>query len=241
MDISNACSLNDIFISSFLLCLFTLNDNLEQQILSVFAEKFSSIIKSGDNLPQNWIKDEAQNIFEITIGKTPPRERLECFTSNNSDMKWVSISDMGSNGMYILRTSECLTTSAVAEYNVKTIPANTVIYSFKMTNGRTAITTEECTTNEAIAHFKTDNINLTYYGYCYLSTFRFSDLGSTSSITEAVNSKIIKAMPFYIPPQEELNQFSEQVRPLFEAIRLNSIELLSLNDVAANFLALLSR
>ncbi|MDO4187789.1 MAG: restriction endonuclease subunit S [Lachnospiraceae bacterium] len=218
-----------------------INDNLEQQILSVFAEKFSSIIKTGDNLPQNWIKDEAQNIFEITIGKTPPRERLECFTSNNSDMKWVSISDMGSNGMYILRTSECLTTSAVAEYNVKTIPANTVIYSFKMTNGRTAITTEECTTNEAIAHFKTDNINLTYYGYCYLSTFRFSDLGSTSSITEAVNSKIIKAMPFYIPPQEELNQFSEQVRPLFETIRLNSIELLSLNDVAANFLALLSR
>lgn len=160
-----------------------LNDNLEQQILSVFAEKFGPILKSGVDLPQNWTKDEAQNIFEITIGKTQPRERIDCFTNNNSDMKWVSISDIGSNGMYILRTSECLTASAVSEYNVKTIPANTVIYSFKMTNGRTAITTEECTTNEAIAHFKTDDINLTYYGYCYLSSFRFSDLGSTSSIT----------------------------------------------------------
>ena len=156
-------------------------------------------------------------------------------------MKWVSISDMGSNGMYILRTSECLTTSAVSEFNVKTIPANTVIYSFKMTNGRTAITTEECTTNEAIAHFKTNKIDLTYYAYCYLSTFRFSDLGSTSSITEAVNSKIIKAMPFYLPPDKELSLFCDQVKPLFEAIRLNSLELLNLNDVASNFLALLSR
>lgn len=148
---------------------------------------------------------------------------------------------MGSNGMYILCTSECLTESSVTEFNVKTIPANTVIYSFKMTNGRTAITTEECTTNEAIAHFKTNNIDLTYYAYCYLSTFRFSDLGSTSSITEAVNSKIIKAMPFYIPPEKELSLFCNQIKPLFEAIKLNSLELLNLNAAASNFLALLSR
>ena len=218
-----------------------LNDNLEQQILSIFTEKFGAVIKSGTDFPPNWTKDEAQNIYDITIGKTPPRERLDCFTNNDSDIKWVSISDMGSNGMYILRTSECLTESSVTEFNVKTIPANTVIYSFKMTNGRTAITTEECTTNEAIAHFKTNNIDLTYYAYCYLSTFRFSDLGSTSSITEAVNSKIIKAMPFYIPPEKELSLFCNQIKPLFEAIKLNSLELLNLNDTASNFLALLSR
>jgi hypothetical protein len=218
-----------------------INDNLEQQILSIFTEKFGAVIKSGTDFPPNWTKDEAQNIYDITIGKTPPRERLDCFTNNDSDIKWVSISDMGSNGMYILRTSECLTESSVTEFNVKTIPANTVIYSFKMTNGRTAITTEECTTNEAIAHFKTNNIDLTYYAYCYLSTFRFSDLGSTSSITEAVNSKIIKAMPFYIPPEKELSLFCNQIKPLFEAIKLNSLELLNLNAAASNFLALLSR
>ncbi|MCD7778354.1 MAG: restriction endonuclease subunit S, partial [Clostridiales bacterium] len=109
--------------------------------------------------------DEAQNIFDISIGKTPPRQEIECFTTNSSDIKWISISDMGSNGMFIFETSESLTKEAVHKYNVKIVPKNTVIYSFKMTNGRTSITTEDCTTNETIAHFKTNNYELTLYVY----------------------------------------------------------------------------
>ena len=216
------------------------NDNLEAQLRCIFNESFGDAIRSKEELPSGWNRSEAQKIFEITIGKTPPRERLDCFTTNPSDIKWVSISDMGSNGTYILDTTEKLTASAVKEFNVKIIPENTVIYSFKMTNGRTAITTDECCTNEAIAHFKTSNPSLTVYAYCYLSTFRFSDLGSTSSITEAVNSKIIKSMPFVMPPRELLDVYAEKVMPLFKRIKLNSIEIIELSNVASTLLSLLS-
>lgn len=217
-----------------------INDNLEAQLRCIFNESFGDAIRSKEELPSGWNRSEAQKIFEITIGKTPPRERLDCFTTNPSDIKWVSISDMGSNGTYILDTTEKLTASAVKEFNVKIIPENTVIYSFKMTNGRTAITTDECCTNEAIAHFKTSNPSLTVYAYCYLSTFRFSDLGSTSSITEAVNSKIIKSMPFVMPPRELLDVYAEKVMPLFKRIKLNSIEIIELSNVASTLLSLLS-
>lgn len=148
---------------------------------------------------------------------------------------------MGSNGMYILKTAEHLTKSAIKEFNVKIVPKDTVIYSFKMTNGRTSITTEECATNEAIAHFKTDNLYLMYYAYCYLRAFRFSDLGSTSSITEAVNSKIIKSMPFYVPPSNILTNFVDKVIPLFEGVKTNSKEIILLGQLADDFLAVLSR
>lgn len=218
-----------------------INDNLEAQLLCLFNQFFGDIIKQKSELPDNWIKAEAQTIFDISIGKTPPRERLDCFTNNPTDVPWVSISDMGINGTYILQTSENLTKEAIKEFNVKLVPKNTVIYSFKMTNGRTSITTEECTTNEAIAHFKTDNYSLTLYAYCYLSCFRFSDLGSTSSITEAVNSKIIKAMNFFIPPQDELESFVSVAKPIFENIKYNSVELIKLNVLAYDYLALLSR
>lgn len=148
---------------------------------------------------------------------------------------------MGNNGTFILNTAEKLTALAVKEFNVKIIPANTVIYSFKMTNGRTAITTEECATNEAIAHFKTPNLSLCIYAYCYLNAFRFSDLGSTSSITEAVNSKIIKSMPFVLPPKELLDSYVAKAIPLFNKIKLNSIELIELNRVSSTLLSILSR
>lgn len=221
--------------------IYVINDNLEAQLLCLFNQFFGDIIKQKSELPDNWIKAEAQTIFDISIGKTPPRERLDCFTNNPTDVPWVSISDMGINGTYILQTSENLTKEAIKEFNVKLVPKNTVIYSFKMTNGRTSITTEECTTNEAIAHFKTDNYSLTLYAYCYLSCFRFSDLGSTSSITEAVNSKIIKAMNFFIPPQDELESFVSVAKPIFENIKYNSVELIKLNVLASDYLALLSR
>lgn len=218
-----------------------INDNLEEQLKCLFKQTFGEVLTGKKALPAGWIKDEAQNLYEISIGKTPPRERLECFTNNSEDIAWVSISDIGANGMYILETAEKLTPSAVKEFNVKIVPKDTVIYSFKMTNGRTSITTKECTTNEAIAHFKSDDICRTLYAYCYLSCFRFSDLGSTSSITEAVNSKIIKSMNFIVPERKELESFIETVKPLFDNIKLNSIELNKLNVLATNYLSLLSR
>jgi len=218
-----------------------INDNLEKQLLTLFTELFGKTIKTKEALPLGWTRKEAQEVFNMSIGKTPPRERLDCFTTNPSDIKWISISDMGFNGTFILNTNECLTLAAVNEFNIKIIPKNTVIYSFKMTNGRTAITTEDCTTNEAIAHFKTDDVPLSLYAYCYLSCFRFSDLGSTSSITEAVNSKIIKSMPFIQPPKSDLDNFVNKVKPMFDNIKLNAIEIINLNKVSENFLAQLSR
>ena len=209
--------------------------------MQIFNNSFGNVIRSKQNLPPGWQLKEAQTIFDISIGKTPPRDRLDCFTVESNDIKWVSISDMGLNGTFIIDTAEKLTAEAVKEFNVKIVPPGTVIYSFKMTNGRTAITTEECATNEAIAHFKNSDETLSLYAYCYLNAFRFSDLGSTSSITEAVNSKIIKSMPFVLPPQDNLKRFITLVKPIFERIKTTSKELIALKELANTFLSILSR
>ena len=80
------------------------------------------------------------------------------------------------------------------------------------------------TTNEAIAHFKTDNKKINEYLYCYLKKFNYQTMGSTSSIATAVNSKIIKAMLFVIPTDDEINKFHTIVKPIFNQIKLNQIE-----------------
>ena len=45
-------------------------------------------------------------------------------------------------------------------------------------------------------------------------------MGSTSSIATAVNSKLIKAMPFVIPTEKELREFHELVSPMFFKIKI---------------------
>ena len=172
-----------------------------------------------DGVPHGWEKDSAESFFEITIGKTPPRAESQWFTDMEHGIPWVSISDMGSSSAFLYETSEGLTSEAIKRHNVKIIPANTILLSFKLTVGRVAITTTEMCTNEAISHFRIADSVYREYVYCYLKDYHYDSLGSTSSISKAVNSKIIKAMPFVIPNYELVSAFSKIVAPIFDQIK----------------------
>ena len=198
-------------------CNEQINDNLEQQVMALYHQMFYESNSNRKNI-------RADEYFDISIGKTPPRKEPQWFSKNPSDCVWVSISDMGSCGLYIEDSSEYLTHDAVEKFNVKIVPDNTVILSFKLTVGRVAITDGCMTTNEAIAHFKTDKPKINEYLYCYLKNFNFQTMGSTSSIATAVNSKIIKGMPFVVPTAEELEKFHSIAAPLFTMIKSNQQE-----------------
>lgn len=193
--------------------------------MALYHEKF---VNNGN--PQR-STCKAEEYFDISIGKTPPRKEPQWFSHNTDDVNWVSISDMGSCGIFISDSSEQLTHEAVKKHNVKIVPDNTVLLSFKLTVGRIAITDGEMTTNEAIAHFKTDNHDINEYLYCYLKAFNYQTMGSTSSIATAVNSKIIKAMPFIVPTDAELIYFHSVVGPMFEMIKHNQRETVRLTNL----------
>ena len=195
-----------------------INYNLYQQALALFRKMF---VETSNDARQECRADE---YFDISIGKTPPRKEPQWFSTNPADRVWVSISDMGTCGLYIADSSEYLTHESVDKFNVKVVPDNTVLLSFKLTVGRVAITDGEMTTNEAIAHFKTDKSEIIEYLYCYLKGFNYQTMGSTSSIATAVNSKIIKAMPFIIPTDDELSEFHAVSSPMFAMIKANQRE-----------------
>ena len=113
------------------------------------------------------------------------------------------------------------------------VPAGTILLSFKLTIGRVAIADNELTTNEAIARFNLPNSDYREFTYLYLRQYKYGSLGSTSSIATAVNSKIIKSMPFLMPSSEVMAKFSSVVGKLFDEIRIlinESIRLSTLRD-----------
>ena len=195
-----------------------INDNLEQQAMALYRQMF---VENNNDARRECRADE---YFDISIGKTPPRKEAQWFSMNPTDCIWVSISDMGRCGMYIADSSEYLTHESVDKFNIKVVPDNTVLLSFKLTVGRVAITDGAMVTNEAIAHFKTDKPEINEYLYCYLKDFNYQTMGSTSSIATAVNSKIIKAMPFVIPTDAELVSFHSATDPMFEMIKTRQRE-----------------
>lgn len=191
----------------------------EYRELEKLANAFPSEI-GEDGVPKGWEYKSTKELFDVGIGKTPPRKESHWFSNNFDDVQWISIKDMGNSGVFIIDSSEYLLQEAVDKFNVKVIPENTVILSFKLTVGRVGITTCKTTTNEAIAHFKNVKRMLpTEFLYCYLKDYDFMKMGSTSSIATAVNSKMIKEMLVLTPPKDIVNVFEHRVKNLFAMIK----------------------
>ena len=174
-------------------------------------------------VPKGWVTALMADISTVGIGKTPPRKEQQWFSEDLRDVRWVSIRDMGAVGVYANQTSEYLTSEAVEKFNVRRVPDNTVLMSFKMTIGRVAITEGEMTTNEAIAHFRLDASSplSSEYIYLHLRQFDFSRLSSTSSIAEAVNSKTVREIPILVPSKQVAAAFQDQISTVFARLKKN--------------------
>lgn len=204
-----------------------INANLEEQAKALYKSWFV------DNLNPKWKIGIVSDFYNISIGKTPPRKQTQWFSTNPKDVAWVSIADMGDCGMYINKSSEYLSPDAVHKFNVIIVPDNTVLLSFKLTVGRVVITDGEITTNEAIAHFKSKNEQLVEYTYFTLKNYQYCGLDSTSSIATAINSKIIKSMPWIMPDAETIARFHKLTYPISTKIKNNireSARLATLRD-----------
>jgi len=203
------------------------NKTLEALAETLFRQWF---VEEAD---ESWETEQLGNIFDIGIGRTPPRKEQHWFSTNPNDVKWISIKDMDFNGVYIYSVTEYLTHNAVEQFNVPIIPNDCVILSFKMTIGRLAITTEKMLSNEAIAHFipKTESKLFSVFLYLFLKTYKFELLGSTSSIVESINSQMIKEIVIMIPDEKKLKLFREVIKPYFTKIKTNQAQISTLTQL----------
>lgn len=200
-------------------------ENINENIQSLINTYYKKIFN------KNYKTEKADKIAKITIGKTPPREESECFSYDKNDVKWVSIADLTKCTTYIFDSNEKLTQDAIDLYNVKVIPKDTILLSFKMTVGKTAITTDEMCTNEAIAHFQVNKKEYLFYLYSFLSNLNYEKLGSTSAITSAINSKIIKNIDIPMPDEKELIEYNNKILPLFDTLKINEMKIKELNQL----------
>ena len=203
---------------------------LSKEISDLFPDSFED--SELGQIPEGFIVDSVDNQYDISIGKTPPRKEPQWFSENQQDIPWASIKDMGDAGVYINKTSEFLTNEAIEKFNIRVIPKNNVILSFKLTVGRVSILQKDMCTNEAIAHFvPKDNDLSMVFTYCLLKSIRYESLSSTSSIATAVNSKIIKAMKCIFPSKALLIAFNEFCRPIYKKIETNTNEIETLSSL----------
>lgn len=142
-------------------------------------------------------------IFDLQMGKTPSRNNADYWTDGQYD--WVSIADLGRYQKYVENTKERISALAVQESGIKSVPANTVIMSFKLSLGKTAITQEPVYTNEAIMAFIPTEKYAVLPDYFY---YLFSAKDWTKGTNRAVmgttlNKATLGAVSITVPPIDE--------------------------------------
>ncbi|WP_425090034.1 restriction endonuclease subunit S [Stappia sp.] len=93
-----------------------------------------------------WREVRLGDIADVRIGGTPARNQTIYWQGGQHT--WLSIGDLGQK--YISSSKERITDVALTKSNVKLLPANTIVMSFKLTIGKLGITRVPLYTNEAI-------------------------------------------------------------------------------------------
>lgn len=96
-----------------------------------------------------WENEGFGDLFDLKIGGTPYRQNSTYWDPHKlTGNLWVTISDL--SGKYIRDTREYISDEGVRRSNVKLLPSDTVLMSFKLSIGRRAILRRPAFTNEAI-------------------------------------------------------------------------------------------
>jgi type I restriction enzyme S subunit len=211
-------------------------DGMSPESAALFPDSFEDSVLGP--IPLGWEVREARDLFDFSIGRTPPRKENEWFCDGGEGIPWVSIRDMGSYGAFTGATAEGLTDEAIGKFRVPVVPPGSVLVSFKLTLGRVAIARRPLATNEAIAHFiprDTDSIP-TEFAYLWLKNLDYTSLDSTSSIATATNSSLMKQILFLKPSDEVMRVFIERCAMLFLEIENLTLQNETLSEIRDSLL-----
>ena len=169
-------------------------------------------------MPVDWLQVPLGEVCRIEIGGTPSRNVPRFWADKHSGYPWLSIADLKASRVY--DTAERITDAGVRNSNVKPIPANTPVMSFKLTIGRAAVAGVNMYSNEAIAAFHADSTVIAPGWLFYeLPRAALRGISDTAVKGSTLNKAKLRKLPLELPPLPEQRQIAEILDTLDEAIR----------------------
>ncbi|MCU4458107.1 restriction endonuclease subunit S [Acinetobacter pittii] len=142
-----------------------------------------------------------KDICTIQIGKTPSRHESDYWRDGTH--AWLSIADM-IQGRYLNNTKEYITDLGVKASNIKLIPKNTLVLSYKLSIGKVGITQKPMYTNEAIASLteldSQVDINYLYWALQHIDLLENAD---RAAMGKTLNKAKLSEVKIPLPPLAE--------------------------------------
>ena len=171
-------------------------------------------------IPEGWTIKSFADIADYKAGRTPTRATPEYWFEVDGGVPWVAISDMAEFEV-IAHTKERITSVAFEQvFRQKTVPAGTLLMSFKLTIGRIATLGIDACHNEAIISiFPRSGIDQRYLGY-YLSQVDYDALRDRQIKGNTLNREKIARIQILLPPVAEQSSIADTLDLVRRSISL---------------------
>jgi type I restriction enzyme S subunit len=180
-------------------------------------------------IPVGWRVTTLSKLGEIVCGKTPPTADIENYGGN---IPFITIPDMH-NKVFVTRTATYLSETGAATQPKKLLPKNSVCVSCIATPGLVAITSEPSHTNQQINSIICDTETSAYWCYLAICNIRQDIItgGAGGSATLNLNKAEFSKLQVVRPDNETMKKIHNLVKPLFDQILQNDLEVIILVDI----------
>lgn len=196
-----------------------INDNLQQQAQTLFAERFS--LRNGDPIPDGWSSVTLGDVAIISNKSFNPLKQPETMLEHYS----IPAFDEARYPVFELSTE--------IKSNKFTVDSDCFMIS-KLNPTTKRVWRPYCMTENAVCStefivYKAKDRKMTDFLYSLIDSALFSDFmcshvtGSTGSRQRTTPSDTLQYQ-FYMPTEDEMADFSAVVAPIYAQIRINALE-----------------
>ena len=188
-----------------------MNATLEAMAQAMFREM--CLPDDEENLEEGWEWKKIGDLYRTKSGGTPRRKNPEYY--ENGEYLWVKSKELKDN--FVFETEEQITEDALNNSSAKLIPPFSLLVAmYGATVGEFSILGKEAACNQAICAIISKKDYKYSFIYSYLKEFR-QDLISRAvgSAQQNISQVVIKQFEILCPPKSIVNEFQNNVEPLF--------------------------
>lgn len=240
-------SINTTILSEVEVNLPSLPDqNAIAEVLTSLDDKIDLLHRQNKTLEQlaetlfrQWFVEEAEESWELgTIddvvsmkGGTTPSTNESKFWDGN--VHWTSPRDLSNTtSIFLFDTSRKITEEGLKQISSGLLPIGTLLLSSRAPIGYLALTEIPVAINQGYIAILCNKIVSNYYMYlwCKANMETIENAGN-GSVFQEISKSAFKTLEFQIPPKEKLSLFDEQVEPIFQKIKSNTIQIRTLTQM----------
>lgn len=201
--------------------LYRQNKTLEQLAEMLFRQWFV------EEAEESWVKKSLYDVIELIGGGTPKTEVAEYWDGN---IQWLSCGDIASNHKsFVISSEKAITDLGLQNSSTRLLPKFSMAITARGTVGK------YCLLSEPMAFSQSNYGIKPKYEGCYFFTYLLvaqcvDELQSAAygSVFDTITTNTFKEQKVKLPEIDEIMDFEEKIKPYFQKIYNNQIQIRTL-------------